>query len=53
MRKSDFICSKKTLSFCDYCGVQTDESEKEHHILGACPESIFNCENCEEMFKVN
>ena len=29
---------------------EIDESEKEYHILGSCPESLFNCENCEEIF---
>jgi hypothetical protein len=33
--------------FCDYCGVEIDESGKEYHILLGCPESYFNCENCE------
>jgi hypothetical protein len=37
-------------NFCDYCGVEIDEFEKEYHVLGACPETLFNCENCEEMF---
>ena len=36
--------------FCDYCGVEIDEDEKEYHILATCPFSIFNCEKCEEMF---
>ncbi len=41
-------CLKK--EFCDYCGVEVYEREKEFHILRACPESLFNCDNCEEVF---
>ena len=36
--------------FCDYCGVEVDENEKELHILRACPDSLFNCDKCEEVF---
>ena len=41
-------CLKK--DFCDYCGVEVDKSEEEFHILRACPFSVFNCDNCEEVF---
>ena len=36
--------------FCVYCGVEVDESEKELHILRSCPDSLFNCDNCERVF---
>jgi hypothetical protein len=33
--------------------VEVDEKEKEKHILEACPNSLFNCDNCEEEFLIN
>jgi hypothetical protein len=30
--------------------VEVDEKEKEKHILRACPDSLFNCDKCEEVF---
>ena len=41
-------CLKK--EFCNYCRVEVYEREKEFHILRACPKSLFNCDNCEEVF---